>query len=60
MKMKYSIYRGTEDDMRNAGGTLFSSNLSKKDVIMFCKQRKINYDSFLDGELLYGFWLEEA
>jgi hypothetical protein len=58
--MKYDIYKGTENDMAESGGELQLTKCNKNLVKEFCKRQNIDYEKFLDGGYINGFWLEEA
>jgi hypothetical protein len=58
--MRYDIYKGTENDMKESGGELQLEKCNQSYVKEFCKRQNIVYAKFLDGDYINGFWLEEA
>jgi len=63
-KLKYDIYKGTEQEMKDSGGELNLVKCTYTQVKEFCKRLSVNFDKLMDGDYIAvgksGFWLEEA
>jgi len=57
--MKYDIYKGKQEDM-GEGGDIQLEKCNVSQVKEFCKCHEINFERFIEGDYINGFWLEEA